>query len=31
MKLSLEGIKNSSDWEAADIALPGYDVGKSFL
>ena len=26
MKLSLEGIKNSSDWEAAGIALPGYDV-----
>lgn len=29
MKLSLEGIKNSSDWEAADIALPGYDVEKA--
>lgn len=26
MKLSLEGIKNPSDWEAAGIALPGYDV-----
>ena len=26
MKLSLEGIKSPSDWEAAGIALPGYDV-----
>ena len=29
MKLSLEGIKNASDWEAAGIALPGYDVEKA--
>ena len=26
MKLSLEGIKSPSDWEAAGIALPGYNI-----
>ena len=26
MKLSLNGIKNKSDWEATNITLPGYDV-----
>ena len=26
MKLSLNGIKNKADWEAAGITLPGYDV-----
>ena len=26
MKLSLEGLKNKGEWEAAGIALPGYDV-----
>ena len=26
MKLSLEGIKDKGKWEAAGIALPGYDV-----
>ena len=26
MKLSLNGIKNRSEWEAAGIVLPGYDV-----
>ena len=26
MKLSLDGIKNRSEWEAAGIVLPGYDV-----
>lgn len=29
MKLSLEGIKNRGPWEAAGIALPGYDVEKA--
>ena len=26
MKLSLNGIKNKSDWEATNITLPGCDV-----
>ena len=26
MKLSLEGIKDKRKWEAAGIALPGYDI-----
>lgn len=26
MKLTLDGIKNKSDWEAASITLPSYDV-----
>ena len=28
MKLTLEGIKNRSEWEAAGIALPSYDIEK---
>ena len=28
MKLTLEGLKNTKDWEAAGIALPSYDVEK---
>lgn len=28
MKLTLEGIKNHSEWEAAGIALPSYDIEK---
>ena len=28
MKLTLEGLKNTKDWEAAGIALPSYDVAK---
>ena len=28
MKLTLEGLKNTKDWEAAGIVLPSYDVEK---
>ena len=28
MKLTLEGLKNKQDWEAAGIALPSYDIKK---
>ena len=28
MKLTLEGLKNTQEWEAAGIALPSYDVEK---
>lgn len=28
MKLTLEGLKNTQDWEAAGIALPSYDIEK---
>lgn len=28
MKLTLEGLKNRQDWEAAGIALPSYDIEK---
>ena len=28
MRLTLEGLKNTKDWEAAGIALPSYDVAK---
>ena len=28
MKLSIEGIKNTTDWEKAGIKLPSYDVEK---
>lgn len=29
MKLTVDGIKNRTQWEAAGIALPGYDVEKA--
>lgn len=28
MKLSINGIKNTTDWEKAGIKLPSYDVEK---
>ena len=28
MKLTLEGIKNAKEWEAAGITLPSYDIEK---
>lgn len=28
MKLTLEGIKNTQEWEAAGISLPSYDIEK---
>lgn len=28
MKLTLEGLKNKQDWEAAGITLPSYDIEK---
>ena len=28
MKLTLEGLKNKQDWEAAGIKLPSYDIEK---
>ena len=28
MKLTLEGLKNKQDWEAAGIGLPSYDIEK---
>ena len=28
MKLSIEGIKDKTEWEKAGIKLPSYDVGK---
>ena len=29
MKLSINGIKNTTDWEKAGIKLPSYDVEKN--
>lgn len=28
MKLTLEGLKNKSEWESAGIEIPGYDIDK---